>query len=112
MFWFAWFGCLRREAKWKVQNCHLEDIEAYVRMQVSPSNLDPKDRYNFRRCCQKFSIENGELYYKKSQRVIVEKGKQKAGRRLSIIKDIDEGLGDTSHLKAMASHKGRDSTYA
>ena len=81
-------------------------------MQVLPSNLDPKDRYNFPRCCQKFSTENGELYYKKSQRVIVEKGKQITESWKEIIKDIHEGLGDASHLKAMASHKGRDSTHA
>ena len=104
-----WFYGYREMEGTKSSRKHfeLEDIEVYARFQVYPSNLQPKDKYNFRRYCQKFSTENGELYYKKCQRVIVGKGRQ-----MEIIKDIHEGLGDTSHSKAMASHKGRDSTYA
>ena len=33
-------------------------------------------------------------------------------RQLKIIKDIHEGIGKSTHSKAMASHKGRDSTYS
>ena len=29
-----------------------------------------------------------------------------------VIKDVHEGIGQSTHSKAMASHKGRDSTYS
>ena len=33
-------------------------------------------------------------------------------QQLEIIKDIYEGVGQSKHSKAMASHKGRDSIYS
>ena len=85
----------------------LKDIEVYVRNHEYPLNLPRKGKSNFRRACEKFSISNGEFVYKNKRLVIIEKGRQ-----MEIIKDIHEGLGDTAHSKAMASHKGRDSTYS
>ena len=85
----------------------LKDIEVYVRNHEYPLNLPRKGKSNFRCACEKFSISNGEFVYKNKRLVIIEKGRQ-----MEIIKDIHEGLGDTAHSKAMASHKGRDSTYS
>ena len=70
----------------------LEDIEA--------RNLPPSGKSNFRRACQNVSIENGEFVYKKKRLVIIKKRRQQ-----EIIKDIHEGIGTTSHSKAMAPTK-------
>ena len=45
--------------------------------------------------------------YKEKRVVVLEKQRQ-----LEIIKDVHEGIGESSHSKAMSSHHGRDSTYS
>ena len=58
-------------------------------------------RSNSKRSCEKFLFKNGKFLYK-SQRVVVISKQQ-----LEILKDIHKGVGQSTHSKAMASHKGR-----
>ena len=61
---------------------------------------------NFRKACKNFSIVNGDLMYKEKRRVVFE-----VERRTAIIHDVHEGIGDNSMAKALAAHRGRESTY-
>ena len=61
---------------------------------------------NFRRACQHFSII-GENQMYKGNRVVI-KSKEE---RQQIISDVHQGIGNNCKVKAMASHRGRDSTY-
>ena len=86
----------------------LKVVEEYLRRKVYPEEIS-KDRgkkANFRRTCKNFSPKNGELFYKDSRKVIFE-AKQKG----EIIHDIHEGIGENVRSKAMASHRGRETTY-
>ena len=53
------------------------------------------EKASFSRTAKRLPIKNGQLYYKKSRCVIVDKDRQVD------IHDIREGSGDTSHSKAM-----------
>ena len=44
--------------------------------------------------------------YKEKRRVVFE-----VERRTAIIYDVHEGIGDNSTAKALAAHRGRESTY-
>ena len=86
----------------------LEDVEVFIRFNEVPKSItDWGVRSNFKRACKNFSVENGQFLYKNKSVVIMEKH-----RKLERIKDIHEGIGRSTHFKAMASHKGRDSTYS
>ena len=58
-------------------------------------------RSNSKRSCENFLFKNGKFLYK-SQRVVAISKQQ-----LEILKDIYKGVGQSTHSKAMASHKGR-----
>ena len=86
----------------------LEDIEVFIRFNEVPKSITGWGvRSNFKRACKNFSIENGQFLYKSKRLVIMEKHRQ-----LEIVKDIHEDIGKSAHSTAMASHKGRDSTYS
>ena len=86
----------------------LEDTETLVRLNEYPKTIEEwVARSSFKRACKNFSIENQQLLYKRHGVVVMAKQKQ-----LEIIKDIHEGVGQSSHSKALNSHKGRDSTYS
>ena len=86
----------------------LKVVEEFLRRRIYPKNIskDKGKRANFRRTCRNFSLKNGELFYKDSRKVIFE-----AKQQSEIIQDIHEGIGENSRSKAMASHRGRESTY-
>jgi len=67
---------------------------------------DKGKKKNFRRACNKFSIIGDNLMYKNNRLVIKSKKE-----RQQIISDIHQGIGENSKAIAMASHRGRDSTY-
>ena len=82
----------------------IEDIELFIRFNEVPKSItDWGIRSNFKRACKNFSTENDQFLYKRKSVVIMEKHRQ-----LEIIKDIHEGIGKSTHSKAMASHKGRE----
>ena len=64
------------------------------------------DKANFRRACKKFSVANGQLIYKGNRLVVTDKQ-----RRIDIIHDVHQGLGNNVKAVAMSSHLGRTSTY-
>ena len=67
---------------------------------------DKGKKANFRRASKKFTIVGENLMYKSTRLVI------KYSKEIQlIIKDIHEGIGDDSKANAMASHRGRDTTY-
>ena len=61
---------------------------------------------NFRKASKNFSIVNGDIMYKEKRRVVFE-----VERRPAIMNDVHEGIGDNSMGKALAAHRGRESTY-
>ena len=67
---------------------------------------DKGKKNNLRRACKNFAIIGENLMYKSSRLVI-----KPAEERQQIIRDIHGGIGDDSKSKAMASHRGRDTTY-
>ena len=83
-------------------------IALYLREKTFPCEVagDKEKKANFRKDCKAFSIVNGQLMYKDSRLVISSKEAQQ-----TIIHDIHVGLGEDSKAKAMAGHRGRDSTH-
>ena len=86
----------------------LEGIELYVREKVYTEEMagDKGRKANFRRVCRKFSIVNGQFLYNSKRVVISSKERQR-----QIVQDIHAGLGENPKAKAMALHRGRESTY-
>ena len=75
-------------------------MENYLRHQKFPG-----DKANFRRACKKFSVANGQLMYKGNRLVVTDKQ-----RRIDIIHDVHQGLGNNVKAVAMSSHLGRNSS--
>ena len=86
----------------------LKAVEEFLRNKTYPKGIlkDKGKKFNFRKACQNFSIVNGDLMYKEKQRVVFE-----VDRRTAIIHDVHEGIGYNSMAKALAAHRGRESTY-
>ena len=85
-----------------------EEIEEYLRNKFHPPNIAAKDygsKSNFPRTTRKYSFKDGHLFYKKC---IVIKDRN---RQMEIIRDVHSGIGNSEHSKAMASHRGKNSTY-
>ena len=81
----------------------LKEIENYCRTKTFPKRLAGKEeKANFRQTAKRFSIKNGQLYYKDSILVIADKDRQ-----VGIIYGLGHGSGDTSYSKAMSSHLGK-----
>ena len=86
----------------------LKAVEEFLRNKTYPKGIlkDKGKKPNFRKACRDFSIVNGDLMYKEKPRVVFE-----VERRTAIIYDVYEGIGDNSMAKALAAHRGRESTY-
>ena len=86
----------------------LKAVEEFLKNKTYPKCIlkDKGNKSNFRKACKNFSIVNGYLMYKEKQRVVFE-----VQRRTRIIHDVHEGIGDNSMAKALAAHRGRESTY-
>ena len=81
--------------------------ENYTRHQKFPDGISTKgNKANFGRACKKFSVSNGQLMYKGNRPVFTDKQ-----RRIDIIDDVHQGLGNNVKAVAMSSHLGRTSTY-
>ena len=84
---------------------NFEEIERYLRYKNYPANVQSKgEKANFRRACKKYSLENEQLL-KGGGKVRISKE-----RRLEIICDVHEGLGESAKAKALSSHKGQKLT--
>ena len=86
----------------------LKAVEEFLRNKTYPKGIlkDKGKKYNFRKACRNFSIVNGDLMDKEKRRVVFE-----VERRTAIIHDVHEGIGDNSMAKALAAHRGLQSTY-
>ena len=86
----------------------LKAVEEFLRNKTYPKGAlkDKGKKSNFRKACKNFSIVNGDLMYKEKRRVEFE-----VERRTAIIHDLHEGIGDNSMAKALAVHRGHESTY-
>ena len=86
---------------------NLNYVENYVRHKMYPVEIRSKgDKANLRRASRRFGIKNGQFVYDDKRLVILSRDEQ-----LRIVKDVHAGLGDNPRAKAMASHRGRESTY-
>ena len=95
------------EVKKSKNHVDLTLVENYLRHQKFPDGISTKgDKANFRRACKKFSVANGQLMYKGNRLVVTDKQ-----RRIDIIHDVHQGLGNNVKAVAMSSHLGRTSTY-
>ena len=83
-------------------------VEEVLRNKTYPKGIskDKGKKCNFRKACKNFSLVNRDLMYKEKRRVVFE-----VERRTAIIHDVHEGIGDNSMAKALAAHRGRESTY-
>ena len=86
----------------------LKAVEEFLRNKTYPKGIlkDKGKKSNFRKACKNFSIVNGNIMYKEKQRAVFE-----VQRRTVIIHDVHEGIGENSTAKALAAHRGRQSTY-
>ena len=95
------------EAKKSKNHVDLILVENYLRHQKFPDGISTKgDKANFRRACKKFSVANGQLMY--NGKILVVTDKQ---RRIDIIHDVHQGLGNNVKAVAVSSHLGRTFTY-
>ena len=95
------------EAKKSKNHVDLILVENYLRHQKFPDGISTKgDKANFRRACKKFSVANGQLMY--NGKILVVTDKQ---RRIDIIHDVHQGLGNNVKAVAVSLHLGRTSTY-
>ena len=84
----------------------LQEIYDFIRSNQYPIGMkDWGKRSNFKRAAKSFSITNGTFV--KDNRVVI----MDRNRQIEIVKDIHEGLGDSSTEKALASHYGSDATH-
>ena len=60
---------------------------------------------NFRRATKRYSFRDGHLFYE--QRIVI----KDRNRQIEIIRDVHSGIGNSKHSQAMASHRGKNSTY-
>ena len=86
---------------------NLKVVEEFLRRKIYPKEIakDKGKKANFRRTCKNISIKDGELFYKKSRKFIFDEQ-----QKIEIVHDIHEGIGENAMSKAMASHRGREST--
>ena len=81
-------------------------MESYSWHRKYPDGISAKgDKENFRSDCKKFHVANGQLMYKGNGLVVTDKQ-----RRIDIIHDVHQGLGNNVQAVSMSSHLGRTST--
>ena len=69
--------------------------------------LSPKvNKANFRTACKRFSVANAQLIYKGNRLAVRDKQ-----RRIDIIHDVYQELGNTVKTVPISSHLGRTFTY-
>jgi len=90
------------------KHVNLKAVEEFVRNKNYPESIakDKGKKSNFRKACKHFSIVDGDLMYKEKRRVVFEEDRMPA-----IIHDVHERIGDNSMTKALAAHRGRESSY-
>ena len=66
-------------------------FEEFLRRKVYPKEIakDKGKKANFRRTCKNVSIKDGELFYKKSRKVIFDEQ-----QKIEFVHDIHEGIGE------------------
>ena len=97
--------CIMAKAR---KHFDFDEIEEYLRNKTYPSTISTRDygsKSNFRRAKKRYEVKDGHLFYKKR---LVIKDKE---RQTEIIRDVHRGFGDFEHSKAMASHRGKNTTY-
>ena len=78
-----------------------------MRLNVYPNTIEEWEaRSNFKRACKNFSIKNDQFVSQET--TCCSYGETTS---LELIKKVQEGVGQSTHSKAMASHEGRYSTY-
>ena len=82
----------------------LEEMLIYIR----PQKIKEKcEQSNFRRACKKLSLIDGQFMF--NNRIVIMDDQQR--KEIIIVKDVHNGLGETPHAKAMASHRGINTTH-
>ena len=81
----------------------LQSFRVIVKEKTKMEVIEKEER---KRACENFSIENGQFLYKRQRAVVMAKQEL-----LEIMKFVHEDVGQSTHSKAMASHKGRGLTY-
>ena len=91
-----------------VKHVDIDVVESYVKTKIFPASFkgDKGRKANLRRASKRFSFVGAKFMYNGNRLVI-----KSQDERIKIIKDIHEGLGDDDKARAMASHRGRDTTY-
>ena len=70
-----------------------DETEEYLRNKTYPSTIPARDygsRSNFRRATKRYEVKE---------------------RQMEIIRGVHRGIGDSEHSKAMASRRGKNTTY-
>ena len=95
------------EVKKSKNHVDLTFVENYSWHRKFPDGISAKgDKENFRSACKKFRVANRQLMYKGNGLAVTEKQ-----RRIDIIHDVHQGLGNNVKAVSMSSHLGRTSTY-
>ena len=81
-----------------------DKMQEYLINKTYPSTIPAWDygsKSNFRRTTKRYEVKDGHLFYKK-RFFIKDKECQ-----MEIIRDVHQGIGDSEHSKAVASHRGK-----
>ncbi|XP_047137453.1 uncharacterized protein LOC124813956 [Hydra vulgaris] len=87
---------------------HFDNIEDYLRNKKHISTISTHDygiKSNFQRAAKRFEVKDGHLFYNKRM-VIKDKELQ-----IEVIRDFYRGIGNSEHSIAMASPRGKNTTY-
>ena len=95
------------EVKKSKNHVDLTLVKNYLRHQIFPDGISTKvNKANFRRACRRFSVANVQLIYKGNRLAVRDKQ-----RRIDIIHDVHQELGNTVKTLPILSHLGRTFTY-
>ena len=86
----------------------LMQIENFVRRKSYSEDISKNkgEKANFKTSCKNFKVFDWYLTYKGKGRVIFDND-----RKRIITHYLNEGLGEDAKIKALAVHRGRESTY-
>ena len=77
---------------------NLKVVEEFLRRKIYPKEIakDKDKKANFRKTCKNVSTKDGELFYKKSRKVIFDEE-----QKIEIVHDIHEGIGENASENAI-----------
>ena len=100
--------CIMAKAR---KHLDFDETEEYLRNKTYPSTISARDygsKSNFRIATKRYEVKDGHLFYKKRLAI---KNKERQMEITEVLEVVYRGIGDSEHSKAVASHRGKNTTY-